>query len=98
MRLQAAPTSWAEIGPLLDEVLDLTPPEREPWLTQLEATRPDAARELRRLLDLDSKLDAQGFLESGPLESLAPARSLSGQRAGAYTLKSPLGEGGMGTV
>jgi serine/threonine protein kinase len=94
----ATPTSWAEVAPLLDEALDLSPQEREPWLTQLEATRPDAARELRRLLELDSRLDAQGFLESGPLGPLAPPRSLAGQRIGAYTLESPLGEGGMGTV
>ena len=93
-----AATRWAEMRPLLDEVLDLTLPEREPWLADLEATRPDAARELRRLLELNSKLDAQGFLESGPpLPSLA-ARCLSGQRIGAYTLESMLGEGGMGTV
>jgi serine/threonine protein kinase len=93
-----APSSWAEMGPLLDEVLDLTPPEREAWLTQLEATRPDAVRELRRLLELNSKLDAQGFLESPPVVPFAPARSLSGQRIGAYTLDSIVGEGGMGTV
>jgi eukaryotic-like serine/threonine-protein kinase len=97
--LSAAPTSWAELGPLLDEALDLAPQEREPWLTQLEATRPEAARELRRLLALDSQLDAQGFLESGPLlRQLASPHSLAGQRIGAYTLESPLGEGGMGTV
>jgi len=96
--LLTAPTSWAEVGPLLDEALDLAPQEREPWLTQLETTRPDTAREVRRLLELNSKLDAQGFLESGPVLPSVPARSLAGQRMGAYTLDSMLGEGGMGTV
>jgi len=91
------PTSWAEIRPLLDEALDLAPRDLEPWLRQLEVTRPDSAREVRRLLELNSRLDAQGFMEGPPL--LPPqVRSLSGQRIGAYTLDSMLGAGGMGTV
>ena len=90
-----ASTIWAEIAPLLDEALDLSPQDLVPWLAELEATRPDAARELRRLLDQKAQLDAQGFLESRPL---APPISLIGQRVGAYMLESLLGEGGMGTV
>ncbi|MEA3176559.1 MAG: eukaryotic-like serine/threonine-protein kinase [Gammaproteobacteria bacterium] len=93
-----APTSWAKMGPLLDEALDLTAPERESWLVQLEGTRPELVDELRRLLELNSKLDEQGFLESGPLIPAAPVHSLAGQRIGAYTLDSMLGQGGMGTV
>jgi len=93
-----APTSWAEIGPLLDEALELSTQERESWLSELAATRPEAAGELRRLLELNSELDAEGFLESGPLLPPVPVRSLTGQRVGAYTLDSMLGQGGMGTV
>jgi eukaryotic-like serine/threonine-protein kinase len=94
----SAPTSWAEMGPLLDEALDLTTQERESWLARLETTRPGIVDELRRLLELNSELDEQGFLESGPMVPPVPVRSLSGQRIGAYTLDSLLGQGGMGTV
>src|SRR3569832_1994890 len=93
-----APTSWAELGSLLDEALELSSQERESWLSDLAATRPEAAGELRRLLELNSALDAEGFLESGPLLPPVPVRSLTGQRVGAYTLDSMLGQGGMGTV
>src|SRR5262245_52997670 len=86
---------WAEIGPLLDEALDLSPQELTPWLAELEASRPEAAREVRRLLDEKARLDEQHFLETGPP---LPPTSLTGQRVGAYTLESLLGEGGMGTV
>jgi eukaryotic-like serine/threonine-protein kinase len=86
---------WVEIGPLLDEALDLPPQDLAPWLAELDVSRPDAARELRRLLDEKDRLDEQRFLETGP--PLPPA-SLAGQRVGAYTLESLLGEGGMGTV
>jgi serine/threonine-protein kinase len=54
--------------------------------------------ELRRLLELNSALDAEGFLESGPMVPRVPPRSLTGQRVGAYTLDTLLGQGGMGTV
>jgi hypothetical protein len=71
---------WVEIGPLLDEALDLSPQDLAPWLTELDVSRPDAARELRRLLDEKDRLDEQQFLETGP--PLPPA-SLAGQRVGA---------------
>jgi serine/threonine-protein kinase len=80
---------------LLDEALDLLPQDLAPWLAELEISRPNAAREVRRLLDEKVRLDEQHFLETGP--PLPPA-SLTGQRVGAYTLESLLGEGGMGTV
>jgi serine/threonine-protein kinase len=82
---------------LLDRALDLSPPELESWLAELERSEPDTARALRDALAEKARLEAEGFLEGNVMRH-APPPSLAGQRIGAYTLDSLLGEGGMGTV
>ena len=84
---------------LLEETLELEPPEREVFLARLRVSSPERARELERLLAAEAQLDASRFL-------LDPAWSgegaglpgLAGLRLGAYTLERLLGQGGMGTV
>lgn len=84
---------WLSLEPLLDQVLELSLEEREPWLTTLETTAPDDARDLRRLLALDRVAEVEQFLTHD-----APTASLAGRTVGAYTLVRSLGHGGMGTV
>jgi serine/threonine protein kinase len=83
---------WLRLSPLLDQALELDPPTREAWLGGLTAQ--DAA-DLRELLHERDVLDRSRFLEDGPP---AGPRGLAGERVGAYTLESLLGEGGMGAV
>jgi serine/threonine-protein kinase len=85
--------------PLLDEALDLAPPERAAWLAALRLEHPALAAEVETLLANEGRLDALGFLSGevgAPDAPLVPG--LAGQRLGAYTLERPLGQGGMGTV
>lgn len=88
---------WRVVIPYLDRALDLDAAERAPWLASLRAEDPALADELATLLRQHDSLEEQGFLESTP----APARpqaSLAGQAIGAYTLRSQIGQGGMGSV
>jgi tetratricopeptide (TPR) repeat protein len=83
---------------LLDQALDLPPAERQAWLARLREEQPSDVTALEALLAAEPDLDAQGFLSGGAFaDGQAPA-GLAGQRLGAYTLESPLGQGGMGTV
>jgi tetratricopeptide (TPR) repeat protein len=90
------PQRWQVLSPYLDEALDLSSEERQEWLARLRAQDPDLASELDALLQAADALNREGFLEraAAPL----PDVSLPGYRLGAYTLVSPLGRGGMGTV
>ena len=88
---------WRALSPYLDQALDLTAEEREPWLDTLRQTDPALAAELQSLLVERDALNESGFLE-GPAVVMDPSASLAGLRIGAYTLVSPIGRGGMGTV
>lgn len=97
-------SDWAEVEPLLDAALDLAPSEREAYLDQVCATRPDLRRALSRLLDADTRAaalldrDLPGELVQA-LERALPEQSFPpGTRIGPYRVLSSLGGGGMGTV
>ena len=96
----ATPELLAVLHALLDQALDLAPPEREAWLARLRLEQPAHAAELEALLAAEAGLDASRFLADPDWgELMPPARvGLAGQRLGAYTLDRPLGQGGMGTV
>ncbi|HUR36126.1 MAG TPA: protein kinase [Vicinamibacterales bacterium] len=84
---------WDEISQLLDEALDIPESDRASWLAGLRADRPELAGRLTKLLREHDQLRRERFLESGPID--APA---AGRRVGAYTLRSLIGQGGMGSV
>jgi tetratricopeptide (TPR) repeat protein len=87
---------WRVISPLLDEALDLGPEARESWLAALRKDNAELAADVESLLREREVLDRSGFL-AGSLT--APSHtSMAGLRVGAYTLVSPIGRGGMGTV
>ncbi|MGA7632290.1 MAG: serine/threonine-protein kinase, partial [Terriglobales bacterium] len=90
------PDQWQEVSPYLDEVLDIVPEQRSAWLLSLAERDARLASMVRALLDEQQQLKQEGFLERSPLP--AGGARLVGQRVGAYTLVSQIGQGGMGSV
>ena len=95
MASQSEPT-FTDIEPYLDEALDLAESARAAWLEKLAAEKPLIAQALRQMLIERDQIEAQGFL-AGSLE-LPHEESLQGAQIGAYTIRSPIGRGGMGEV
>jgi serine/threonine-protein kinase len=89
---------WADLRPLLAEALELPPDARTTWLDERRRRDPALVAELEALLASEQELDRQGFMVEGASELFAGQPSLAGQRVGAYTLESLLGQGGMGSV
>src|SRR5262245_18061388 len=87
--------TWTLVSPLLDQLLDLVPADRESFLARVRAERPDVADVLINLLTAHEAAVAARFLDKPPLE---PQAGLNGTQVGAYVLERPLGSGGMGTV
>ena len=92
-----SPQGWREVSPYLDQVMSLPEDERAPWLELFRAERPDLADLLQDLLEEHRVLAQKQFLERSPVSGTAES-SLTGQKIGAYTLLSPIGQGGMGSV
>ncbi len=96
------PDRWRAVSQHLDRVLELPEDERAAWLSAFRRQQPELATDLEELVEEHRTLTRHGFLEqpAAPMPSVTrPAPpSLEGQAFGAYTLVSPIGEGGMGTV
>ena len=94
------PAAWHRLAPYLDRALDLEPPERERWLTEIAVTEPAVAAELRRFLQEHAEIDAKGFLAHSPI--VPPAWSagadFTGREIGAYKVEALIGRGGMSEV
>ena len=88
---------WSKASPHLDAALDLPVEQRASFIAALRAEDPALAADVEALLDEHGVLSREGFLVGDsapqPLQT-----SLAGLVLGAYTLRSPLGQGGMGTV
>lgn len=89
------PDQWQQVNPYLDEVLDIAPEQRAAWLANLEKKDAWLATVVRGLLQEQAQIEQEGFLERSVF---AAGGALAGQKVGAYTLVSQLGEGGMGSV
>lgn len=93
---------WQRIAPYLDQALDLQPPERERWLTDLTATEPEIAAAVRQLLDEHAELQQRGFLSSRAIDpvrhALLKRAAGVGEQVGAYRLIREIGRGGMSSV
>jgi serine/threonine protein kinase len=88
---------WRELSPYLDLALDLEGEARSAWLQELRSRDRPLADEMQLLLEAKQAIDQEQFLEHATV--LAPnLGSLAGQTLGAYTLETPLGQGGMGSV
>jgi serine/threonine-protein kinase len=92
-----SPDRWQEASQYLDQALAMSSEERAVWLASLQEQNPDLAALLQALLDEHQVLAEEHFLEELPV-SLFGQPALAGQTIAAYTLLSPIGEGGMGTV
>jgi eukaryotic-like serine/threonine-protein kinase len=91
------PERWQIVSPYLDQALAMTDDAQAAWLSWLRQQNPELAAELTASLDEHRMLVQEGFLEKGaPGWSSAPG--LAGQTIGSYTLISPIGQGGMGSV
>src|SRR6516225_11540625 len=88
---------WQRASPHLDRLLDLTATERDKYLDVLGAEDPVTAADVRSLLTEHHLLTAEGFLAS-PAVIHRPESTLAALSFGPYTLVSPLGDGGMGSV
>lgn len=90
------PDQWQEVSPYLDEVLEIGPEQRAAWLLSLAEKDARLASMVQALLEEQQQLKQEGFLEASPLPAGSARRG--GQKVGAYTLISQIGQGGMGTV
>jgi eukaryotic-like serine/threonine-protein kinase len=88
---------WRRASPHLDRLLDLTETEWDAYLQALRARDPATAADVGALLEEHRVLTAEGFLAS-PALLPRPEPTLAGVTVGAYTLVSPIGHGGMGSV
>jgi eukaryotic-like serine/threonine-protein kinase len=86
---------WHRVSPYLDRVLELPPSDRQAYIAALRGEDPEAAADVELLLAEHRLLSAEGFLDSSIDTMEVP---LAGTLLGAYTLVSPIGHGGMGSV
>jgi serine/threonine-protein kinase len=93
---------WQRIAPYLDQALDLQPPERERWLTDLTTTQPEIAAAVRQLLSEHADLQERGFLATAAVDparhALLKRAAGVGEQVGAYRLIREIGRGGMSSV
>jgi len=92
-----SPDRWRALSPYLDQALTLGAEERAAWLASLQQKDPSLASDLEALLQEHQSLARKNFLEHPP-ETAPIQLALEGQAIGAYTLLSPIGQGGMGAV
>ncbi|MDQ3189235.1 MAG: protein kinase [Pseudomonadota bacterium] len=88
---------WAQLSPLLDELLDAPLEARAHRLAQIRRDDQALAIQLETLLAERTAIERDAFLE-GSAFSVVRGPSLSGQALGAYTLREQVGQGGMGSV
>jgi serine/threonine protein kinase len=86
---------WQMLSPYLDEAMEIAPEQRAAWLRSLSEKDAQLASMVQALLDEQEQLRQERFLERAPLHV---GGGLAGQKVGAYTLVSQLGQGGMGSV
>jgi serine/threonine-protein kinase len=91
------PEVWRQVSAYLDQALEMPDEKRTPWLASLREQNPVLAAHLQTLLEEHLDLSRESFLKRTPVAPASVA-ALVGQKIGAYTLVSPIGQGGMGSV
>ena len=93
------PARWDALSALLDTALDLDPEARAVWLAERRREQPEVTAQLERLLERETRADAEGFLEAAEHKPGADLlASPDAQLLGPWKLERPIGHGGMGTV
>jgi len=92
-----SPDQWRALAPYLDEALGMSEEERTPWLASLRRQDAALAEQLESLLREHEALSSEGFLEQG-FVGLPAGSALAGLRLGPYTLRTQIGQGGMGNI
>ena len=93
-----SPEQWRALAPYIDQALEMDDLERAAWLSSISAQNPALAAQLASLVDEHNILAKAGFMEKKPTPLPGVAPGLAGQVIGPYTLISPIGQGGMGSV
>jgi serine/threonine-protein kinase len=89
-------SSWGAVSPYLDQALEMSEQERAAWLSSLREGDPELAARVQDMLNEHAELVREHYLE-GSIQ-LSHDHAAIGQSIGAYTLVSPIGAGGMGSV
>jgi eukaryotic-like serine/threonine-protein kinase len=92
---------WLQVEPLLLAALDMEAGARREWLRRVDASHPEAAPVLRKMIDSHERAERSRELETVPRLASAPAWSsvhAPGERIGPFELVRPIGHGGMGEV
>jgi serine/threonine-protein kinase len=89
---------WAELNPLLDELLTLPRSEQARRLDALAANDHATAGQLRALLDARDAASHADFLGGVAHAPLAGQTEAAGELLGSWTLVDLIGQGGMGSV
>ena len=93
-----SPEQWRALAPYIDQALEMDDLERAAWLSSISAQNPALAAQLASLVDEHNILAKAGFMEKKPTPLPGVAPGLAGQVIGPYSLISPIGQGGMGSV
>jgi serine/threonine protein kinase/tetratricopeptide (TPR) repeat protein len=91
---------WEVLSPLLDQLLDTDSDQSLAFFSQIKRDDPALADQLARLLAHEPTMERRAFLSGEAFHVAAQMESatLAGSQVGSYTLDSPIGAGGMGTV
>jgi eukaryotic-like serine/threonine-protein kinase len=77
---------------------DALPDEAATLLERLRSDEPRVHAQLAALIEAEARADAAGFMPDGAALSLPGRGHAAGERLGAWELREPIGEGGMGQV
>ena len=95
------PERWQQVKGVLEQVLEISPPQRARFLDQACEGDESLRLEVESLLE-DENAGPEGFLEAPLWTSAVFESALSdswvGRRIGAYEVGALIGEGGMGSV
>ena len=87
---------WRVVGPLFDRALEMEHASASGGSTRSATRTRRSPRDVEVLLEARGAIDRERFSRAPP--PLPASATLAGQALGTYTLVSPIGQGGMGSV